>query len=59
MLKTYKVHPGQKPTEEQRQEIKAATARPIVFDEDCPEISEKMISHYKNMKKALNNKEKV
>ena len=33
---------GQKPTEEQLQEIREAAKRPIVFDEDCPELSPAM-----------------
>ena len=36
----YTVRPGQKPTPEQLREIEEAVNRPIVFDEDCPEISE-------------------
>ena len=36
----YTVKAGQKPTKDQIAEIEKAKAQPIVFDEDCPEISE-------------------
>ena len=42
MTKTFIIEKGQKPTEEQLQEIKEAAKRPIVFDEDCPELSPAM-----------------
>ncbi len=33
------VHPGQQPTDEQIKEIEAAMARPVVPDEDAPELT--------------------
>ncbi len=33
-------------TEEQREEIKEAAKKPIVFDEDCPELSPAMIKAF-------------
>ncbi len=42
MTKTYTIKPGQKPTQEQLKEVEEAKKRPIVYDEDCPEISEAM-----------------
>ncbi len=33
------IMPGQKPTEEQIREIKEAAKRPVVPDEDCPELT--------------------
>ena len=31
-------------TEEQRKKIKEAAKRPVVFDEDCPELTDKQLS---------------
>ena len=42
MTKTFIIENGQKPTEEQIREIREAAKRPIVFDEDCPELSPAM-----------------
>ncbi len=42
MTKTYTIKPGQKPTEEQLKEVEEAKKKPIVYDEDCQEISEAM-----------------
>ncbi len=42
MTKTFIIEKGQKPTEEQIQEIREAAKRPVVFDEDCPEMSPAM-----------------
>lgn len=36
----YKITNGQRPTEAQITEIEEAAKRPIIFDEDSPEISE-------------------
>lgn len=41
MIKTY-VTDGNGPTEEQIEEVKRAENSPIVFDDDCPEISPAM-----------------
>ena len=38
------IHKGMKPTEAHIQEIEQAAALPIVFDEDCPELSEEQLS---------------
>ena len=45
MIRTY-VSDGKGPTKEQIEEVEKAANSPIVFDEDCPEISP-------NMEKAL------
>ena len=50
MTKVYTVKPGQKPTEEQLREVAEAKKRPIVFDEDSPELSPAM---YKAMRSAV------
>ena len=42
MTKTYTIKEGQKLTEEQIKEIEEAKNEPIVFDEDCEEISDAM-----------------
>ena len=42
MSKTYTIKSGQKPTEEQLKEVEEAKKKPIVYDEDCQEISEAM-----------------
>ncbi len=42
MTKTYTTKKGQKPTEEQLQEVEEAKKHPIVFDEDCQELSPAM-----------------
>ena len=39
MTKTFIIESGQKPTEEQLKEIEEAKNSPIVFDEDCEELS--------------------
>lgn len=42
MTKTFTIKEGQKPTEEQLQEVREEKNRPVVFDEDCPELSPAM-----------------
>lgn len=53
MDKTYVISKGQKPTKEQLRKITEAKRHPIVFDEDCPELSPAM---YKAFKSSLNQK---
>ncbi|MDO4337232.1 MAG: hypothetical protein Q4C91_03985 [Eubacteriales bacterium] len=48
MTKTFIINKGQKPTEEQLQEIKEAKKYPIVFDEDSPELSPAMYKAFKS-----------
>ena len=43
MTKTFTINKGQKPTEEQLKEVEEAKKEPIVFDEDCEELSDAMI----------------
>lgn len=47
MIKTYIVKEGQLPTAEQIREIEEAAKKPIVFDEDCPELSPAMMKAFK------------
>ncbi len=48
MMKTYTIEPGQKITEEQLAEIEEAKKSPIVFDEDCEELSPAMMKAFKS-----------
>lgn len=48
MIKTFCIEKDQKPTKEQLQEIEEAAKKPIVFDEDSPEMSQAM---YKAMER--------
>ena len=43
MLIKYEMVPGTRLTEEQIQEIELAKKKPIVFDEDAPELTPEMI----------------
>ena len=48
MTKTFIIKKGQKPTEEQLQEVREAQKHPIVFDEDSPELSPAMYKAFKS-----------
>ena len=48
MIKTLVIEPGQKPTEEQLREVEEAKKRPIVFDEDCEELSPEMMKAFQS-----------
>ncbi len=48
MTKTFIIDKGQKPTEEQLQEVAEAKKHPIVFDEDCPELSPAMYKAFRS-----------
>lgn len=48
MTKTFIINKGQKPTEEQLQEVEDAKKHPIVFDEDCPELSPAMYKAFRS-----------
>ena len=48
MTKTFIIDKGQKPTNEQLQEVKEAQKNPIVFDEDSPELSSAMYKAFKS-----------
>ena len=43
------IYPGQKPTPEQLEEIRALKNRPIVFDEDCPELTDEELKQFKRV----------
>lgn len=46
MIKTMIISKGQHPTREQLQEVEEAKKYPIEFDEDCEELSDKMIKAF-------------
>ncbi len=48
MIKTYIIEKGQKPTQEQLEEVKNASDKEIVFDEDCEELSPAMVKAFKS-----------
>lgn len=48
MTKTFIIDKGQKPTEEQLQEVIEAKKHPIVSDEDAPELSPAMYKAFKS-----------
>ena len=49
MLERRIIYEGQKPTPEQIEEIKALKDRPIVFDEDCPELTDEQLKQFKRV----------
>ena len=59
MTKTFIIENGQKPTEEQLKEIEEAQKSPIVFDEDCEELSPAMMKAFKSAVVQRNRKKKV
>lgn len=48
MTRTFIIEKGQKPTDEQLQEIEEAKKHPISFDEDAPELSPAMYKAFKS-----------
>lgn len=59
MNKTYIIEDGQKPTQEQLKEVEDAKKSPIVFDEDCPELSPAMVKAFKRAVIQRNRRKKV
>lgn len=59
MTKTFIIDSGQKPTQEQLNEIEEAKNNPIVFDEDCEELSPAMMKAFKSVVIQRNRKKKV
>ena len=57
MIITRKRIPGAKPTPEQIAMIEAAKKLPIVFDEDCPEMTEEQLKQFKQVNSFLSNAE--
>ena len=48
MTKTFTISKGQRPTNEQLQEVMEAKKQPIVFDEDSPELSPAMYKAFQS-----------
>lgn len=48
MIKTLIIEKGQKPSPEQLREIEEAKQYPIIFDEDCQELSPAMMKAFKS-----------
>lgn len=59
MIKTLTIEKGQKLTEEQLKEIEEAKKSPIVFDEDCEELSPAMMKAFKSAVVQRNRKKKA
>ena len=49
MIVTYTITKDQKPTPEQIARIRAAAKRPIVYDEDCPEMTEEQLRQFRRV----------
>lgn len=56
MIKTLTIKSGQKPTAEQLKEVEEAKNSPIVFDEDCEELSPAMMKAFKSAVTQRNRK---
>ena len=59
MTKTLIIEHGQMPTEEQLKEIEEAKKHPIVFDEECQELSPAMKKAFKSAVIQRNRKKKA
>ena len=59
MIKTLTIEKGQKLTEEQLKQIEEAKKSPIVFDEDCEELSPAMMKAFKRAVVQRNRKKKA
>jgi len=59
MANTLIIESGQKPTEEQLKEVEEAKKSPIIFDEDCRELSPAMIKAFKSAVVQRNWKKKA
>ena len=59
MIKTFIIENGQKPTKEQLKEVEKAQNYPIVFDEDCQELSPAMMKAFKSVVVQRNRRKKA
>ena len=59
MTRTFNIDKEQKPTDVQLQEINEAKKKPIVFDEDSPELSHAMYKAFKSSVIQKNRKKNV
>ena len=46
---TYILRKGQPLSEEEREELRALKNRPIVFDEDCPELMDEQLKEFRRV----------
>ena len=46
---TYILRKGQPLTEEELEELRALKNRPIVFDEDCPELTDEELKQFRRV----------
>lgn len=59
MIRTFTIEKGQRPTEEQLKEVEEAKKFPVVFDEDCQELSPAMMKAFKSAVVQRNRKKKA
>lgn len=59
MTRTFIIENGQMPTEEQLKEIEEAKKHPIIFDEDCQELSPAMMKAFKSAVVQRNRRKKA
>ena len=59
MTKTFIIENGQKLTQEQLNEIEEAQNSPVVFDEDCEELSPAMMKAFKSAVVQSNRRKKA
>ncbi len=59
MTKTFIIENGQKLTQEQLKEIEEAQNSPVVFDEDCEELSPAMMKAFKSAVVQSNRRKKA
>ena len=59
MTKTFIIENGQKLTQEQLKEIEEAQNSPVVFDEDCEELSPAMMKAFKSAVVQSNGRKKA
>ena len=59
ITRTFIIENGQKPTQEQLKEIEEAQNSPVVFDEDCEELSPAMMKAFKSAVVQRNRRKKA
>lgn len=59
MTRIYTIEPGQKPTQEQLNEVEEAKKYPIVLDSDCEELSPAMMKAFKSAVIQRNRRKKA
>ncbi len=59
MIRTLIIEDGQEPTKEQLKEVEEAQKSPIVFDDDCQELSPAMMKAFRSAVAQRNRKKKA